>query len=157
MMLKVIIGAVGGTNGLHAVAGGSGLPEPSSYISIGWILVSLVAIVTGVNQVMKLKAGLLGERKATEVSPQPLEVRVLTDYVKKEECVGRHGETQRQLNAIEAAIAEIRAERKTEAGTLHEKINGVAREVTGLVAVTELQNQRLSQMDAKLDRIVERR
>ena len=47
-------------------------------------------------------------------------------------------------------------DRRADATALHEKVNGVAREVSELAAAAELQNQRLAQMDAKLDRMIER-
>jgi len=40
---------------------------------------------------------------------------------------------------------------------LHERITGVAREVSELTAASELHNQRLAAIDMKLDRLIERR
>jgi hypothetical protein len=101
------------------------------------------------NQLVKAKQALLGEKRQTLVSPQPLEIKEVSGYVTE-------GDYRNRLALLEKQIDEIRLDRKTDVGALHEKFNGVAREVAELGAAVELQNQRLAQIDAKLDRMIER-
>lgn len=101
------------------------------------------------NQMARARRTLFGEKEQTVVSPQPIEVKEVPGFVTESECHRRHAPLDKQLD-------ELRADRKANAAALHEKINGVAREVSELRAATELQHQRLAQMDAKLDRMIER-
>ena len=139
------------TNG---VAGG-GMPGPSEYAAIGWVMISLGALIVIVNGAFKLWANITGS--GSRISPVPLDVRLTHEFVKKEECMARHGESVNRAQALEAQIEELRQERKVDTEILHEKVNGVAREVSELKSTTNLQNQQLARMDAKLDRLVEKR
>lgn len=140
----------------NAVAAG-GFPAPESYSGVGWVLVSLVAIMVGVNAAFKLKANLFGSRQSAEISPQPLDVRVISELVKKEECLTRHNESILGLAQVKRDMDDLRRERKEDNNQLHEKINKVAIQVQGVERATDLQNQMLQNMDAKLSRLVERR
>jgi hypothetical protein len=101
------------------------------------------------NQLVKAKQALLGEKRQTALSPQPLEVKAVPGYVTE-------GDYHNRLALLEKQIDELRTDRKCDVAALHEKFNGVAREVSELGAAVELQNQRLAQIDAKLDRVIER-
>jgi hypothetical protein len=101
------------------------------------------------NQMARAKRTLFGEREQTVVAPQPLEVKEVSGFVTE-------GDYRNRLALVEKQLDEVRVDRKADATALHEKVNGVAREVSELAAATELQNQRLAQMDAKLDRMIER-
>lgn len=139
------------TNG---VAGG-GMPAPSEYAAIGWVIVSVTAIIVAVNAGFKLWANVTGS--GSRISPVPLDVRLTHEFVKKEECMARHGESVNRAEALEQRIEELRQERKEDTEVLHEKVNSVGREVSELKSTTNLQNQQLARMDAKLDRLVEKR
>jgi hypothetical protein len=86
----------------------------------------------------------------TEVLPSPLVVKGEDDFVHKVEFQKYMAEQGRQ-------ISELRSERRTDNNILHEKINSVDRKVAGLEAATDIQNQKLVSMDAKLDRLIERK
>ena len=101
------------------------------------------------NQMARAKRTLFAEKQQTVVSPQPLEVKEVSGFVTE-------GDYRNRLALVEKQLDELRVDRKADATALHEKVNGVAREVSELAAATELQNQRLAQMDAKLDRMIER-
>ncbi len=101
------------------------------------------------NQMAKAKRTVFGEKDQTVVSPQPIEVKEVSGFVTE-------GDYRNRLALVEKQIDELRVDRKADASALHEKVNGVAREVSELAAATELQHQRLAQMDAKLDRMIER-
>jgi hypothetical protein len=65
--------------------------------------------------------------------------------------------TRREVDAIDRRVMAAESRIGKESGDLHEKINKVAIAVGGLEASTDSQNQKLSHMDAKLDRLIERR
>lgn len=62
-----------------------------------------------------------------------------------------------ELDRVDRDVAKLSAQRANDVNTLHEKINGVDRKVAGLETSTELQNQKLTSMDLKLDRLIERK
>jgi hypothetical protein len=101
------------------------------------------------NQLARARANLMDKKSRSEISPDPLNIRTVPDVVREHTCLGRHA-------ALDKQLAELRADRKADVHALHERVNGVAREVGELTAATALQNQRLAQMDAKLDRMIER-
>jgi len=101
------------------------------------------------NQLAQARANLLEKKSRNEISPDPLNVRPISDAVTERVCLGRHVGLEKQMD-------EMRSDRKAEVTILHEKVNGVAREVSELAAATGLQTQRLAQIDAKLDRVIER-
>ena len=119
-------------------------------------MVILVAIIVGINAAFRLKDNLLGRKNRTEVTPQPLDVRLVAEFVKREECQTRHADAVKGIMSLENQMEELRVERKNDTNELHDKVNGVAREVSELKSTTALQNQHLARMDAKLDRLVER-
>lgn len=57
---------------------------------------------------------------------------------------------------LEERMKEVHAERREDIRTLHQEINDVGKKVAGLEKETEIQNQRMASMDAKLDRLIER-
>lgn len=136
------------TNGVVA-----GFADPHAAQSIGWALIIVVSIVTGVNQVMKL----VDRARGKELVQQPVTVREATIYVRKEECMARHNESEKRFTQVERQIDDLRLERKKDTGDLHNRVTDVAREVSALAAETGVQTQRLASMDAKLDRLIERR
>jgi len=101
------------------------------------------------NQLAQARAHLWEKKSRQEISPDPLNIRPVSDAVTERVCLGRYGGLEKQLD-------ELRLDLKAEANALHEKVNGVAREVSELAAAAGLQNQRLAQIDAKLDRVIER-
>jgi hypothetical protein len=62
-------------------------------------------------------------------------------------------ETRRQ---IEQRIDQLRQERSRDMESLNAQIVEIAKSVSGVETASDLQNQRLAQMDGKLDRLVER-
>jgi TolA-binding protein len=57
---------------------------------------------------------------------------------------------------LEHEVSGLRRERRTDVAELQQKINKVDREVGELRASIELNNQQLTRIDAKLDRVIER-
>jgi len=69
-------------------------------------------------------------------------------FAAKDEFAKHVEDTQRGFENVERR-------RREDSSLLHEKINKVDRDVAGLSRATELQNQFLSRIDAKLDRAIE--
>jgi hypothetical protein len=132
------------------------LPTPTGNELLIWCGCAAFVMMFA-NQAFGLKAKLFGEKKATEITPQPLDVRMISDFVRQQECRERHNESVRAAAITEKTIEALRLERKADMRELHVEVNAVAGDVSGLMASSELQGQQLARMDAKLDRIVERR
>ena len=58
---------------------------------------------------------------------------------------------------METQIEDLRRERKKDTDELHARITIISREVSALMAETDMQTQRLASIDSKLDRLIERR
>ena len=57
---------------------------------------------------------------------------------------------------VEQKLDASRAERREDMHSLHHEVNEVSKKVASLERETEMQNQRMASMDAKLDRLIER-
>lgn len=70
------------------------------------------------------------------------------------DSISENGE-QRRI-AIESKVEAARSEARKAAEKLDEKVNSVARDVSKLQNASESTNQKITLMDAKLDRLIER-
>jgi len=151
--------------GLMLAAAATGLPEPSSYTAIGWAVVILFCLVGGLRQVIGLwrdfQKGPTEKREVT-ISLTAVERPVFEEHVRDnrrehENLFAKVGGVERGTMAkLDKSFNELRAERALDMNTIHTKTNEIGREVSGLKASNELQNQQLARMDAKIDRILER-
>lgn len=64
-----------------------------------------------------------------------------------------HESLFRKIGGVERGL---RAEMKSDTEKLHEKVNAVGRDVSGLKTGQEIQTAHLSRVDSKLDRLLER-
>lgn len=135
----------------------AGLPAAGSAPAVGWLFMTLAAILVAINAAFTLKKNILPTKTSTEISPQPISVQLVEHYVRKEECVGRHNESSSKIGQLQSQMEVLRLERKEETGQLRAKVDRVSEDVNGLKVATDMQNQKLASMDAKLDRIVEKR
>lgn len=120
----------------------------------GIVVVSLAALAAGWNQIddfLKRRAGKDADRT---VGPQPFLVKGADEFVQKKDFelhvsanTQRHGQLFAQ---IEKAREEARQELKEATGDLHVKVNKVDREVGGIAASIELQNQQLARIETSL-------
>ena len=110
--------------------------------SINWDQVGILAGIT----CAAVAVATYFSRSRVIVSPDPLRVKAAEQFAHKHE-----------LERIERDVINLAADRKKDVGDLHEKINGVHLKVAGLERATDLQNQKLFGMDAKLDRLIERK
>lgn len=110
----------------------------------------------------------------SKVKPAPGDVRfeAVNKFATKDELRaltenndGVHKDIFHRMGGMERGITQriddklkiAHDERRQDMHTLHSEINDVGRKVAGLEKETELQNQRMASMDAKLDRLIERR
>jgi len=123
-----------------------------------WVIgaVAILQLVTLAMQVLRWN-----QAAKREVHPQPLEVKDATEFLPRRLFDDHAEQNQREHEHLFARLGGLdrglRAEMKQDTDGLHEKINSVGREVSEHSATLELQNQRLAQIDAKLDRLIERR
>jgi hypothetical protein len=119
--------------------------------SIAAWLACLAFVLLLFNEAAKARKTIFGADKAEPrtIAPQPLDVREVSGYVREKDCQKRHDALDQQIVCQAAA-------HRSDIGQLHEKINGVAREVSELTTAVEIQGQRLAAIDAKLDRVIER-
>ena len=124
----------------------------------GWVIgaVAILQLVTLGMQVLRWN-----QAAKREVHPQPLEIKDATEFLPRQLFDDHAEQNQREHEHLFARLGGLerglRAEMKQDTEGLHEKINSVGREVSEHSATLELQNQRLAQIDAKLDRLIERR
>jgi len=87
---------------------------------------------------------------------QKRDVRMVSDAVSKEDFDKHVEENSEASNSARQELVELRAERKADITALHIRINGIDTKVAAVEATTMLTNQRLVQMDGKIDRLMDR-
>jgi hypothetical protein len=131
---------------------------PTAPIIGAWVIGAMAVL-----QLVSLGMQVLRWNQAArrEVHPQPLEVKGATEFLPRRLFEDHAEQNQREHEHLFARLGGLdrglRAEMKQDTDGLHDKINSVGREVSEHSATLELQNQRLAQIDAKLDRLIERR
>ena len=128
---------------------------PNSLEIAAWIG-CLFFLVAGWNQVEKFLDRRSQRAAAREIQPQPLAVAKFDSAVTESLCHSRRREISSEMARLEHEVGSLRLERRAEVGELQHKINKVDREVGELRASIELNNQQLTRIDAKLDRVIER-
>lgn len=131
------------------------LPDPYHFSSIGWVCVVLVCIIIGVRQVV----GLTRELKD---KPSPGDVRheSAANYVAKTEFQTHVNQNTRDHENIFSKIGGVERGAKS---AVEQQVEVVRRDlmkcgndIAALQASTEMQNQSLARVEAKLDRLIER-
>ena len=128
---------------------------PASVEVAAWIG-CLFFLVAGWNQLERFLDRRAQRGAPREIQPQPLAIARVDSPVGESLCRTRHREVNNELLRLEQEIGGLRLERRAEVGELQQKINKVDREVGELRASIELNNQQLTRIDAKLDRVIER-
>ena len=129
---------------------------PSNPLELAAWIGCLFFLVAGWNQVEKFLDRRAHRGPAREIQPQPLAVAKFDQPVAESLCQSRRRELSSEMLRLEHEVASLRHERRAEVGELQLKINKVDREVGELRASIELNNQQLTRIDAKLDRVIER-
>lgn len=116
----------------------------------------IAAICVALNQIDDFVKRRSGRDQDRHIYPQPLEVKPATAFVSKHDFDAHTEYDKEQFEEIKDSIATLRQERKQDVGLLHKRMNGVSEQNAAQSAVQTLMNQRLVQMDGKLDRALER-
>ncbi len=129
--------------------------SPTSIEVAAWVG-CLFFLAAGWNQVERFLDRRAQRGAPREIQPQPLSIAKIDPPVGESLCRTRHKEVNSELLRLEHEMGGLRLERRAEVGELQQKINKVDREVGELRASIELNNQQLTRIDAKLDRVIER-
>ncbi len=116
----------------------------------------LFFLVAGWNQVERFLDRRAQRGAPREIQPQPLSVTKFDQPVTETLCQSRRREISNELLRLEHELSGLRRDRRADVSELQQKINKVDREVGELRASMELNNQQLTRIDAKLDRVIER-
>jgi TolA-binding protein len=127
----------------------------NSLETAGWIG-CLFFLVAGWNQVEKFFDRRMQRGEKREIQPQPLAVTRFDQPVTESLCQTRRREVTNEVVRLEHEMSGLRRDRRADVAELQQKISKVDREVGELRASIELNNQQLTRMDAKLDRVIER-
>ena len=131
-------------------------PIPSNSFELAAWVGCLFFLVAGWNQVEKFFDRRAHRGAACEIQPLPLPVAKFDQPVTESLCQSRRRELSSELLRLGHEVSGLRLERRAEVGELQLKINKVDREVGELRASIDLNNQQLTRIDAKLDRVIER-
>jgi uncharacterized protein YlxW (UPF0749 family) len=116
----------------------------------------LFLLVAGWNQVEKFLDRRTQRGSRQEDPSQAMAVKPVDQPVCETLCQTRRRELSNEVLRLEHEVSGLRRERRTDVAELQQKINKVDREVGELRASIELNNQQLTRIDAKLDRVIER-
>ena len=128
---------------------------PDAVHLAGW-LGCLFFLAAGINQVFKLVDRSRGH-------PPPEELKGGADVIAQRVVVleneSKEGMVRRRAmhEKIDGVEKRVRDDLKRDTELIHEKVNNIAREVSGLSAKTELQNQQLARIETSVHRLAERK
>src|SRR5512138_4000042 len=126
--------------------------SPASLEVAAWIG-CLFFLVAGWNQVERFFDRRTQRGAPREIQPQPLPVTKFEPPVTDAVCRSRYAELTQETARLDHELAALRQERRADVGELQQKLSKVDREVGELRACIELNNQQLTRIDAKLDRM----
>jgi polyhydroxyalkanoate synthesis regulator phasin len=152
------------------------MPDPAGYAAIGWIVVSLAALVAMLNQGLKLL-----DRLKDKPPPGELRAEVIEKFVHRHQCEATHhilsaeltkvfGElggvgrdaTQRAeeldrkwQEKLERQIDKLDGQRRDDVKALYDKVNKVDREVGETKSSVATVQTQLIRIDEKLDGIIQ--
>lgn len=113
----------------NALSGG-GLPDPGGYISVGWLVVALAAVLVIIRNALGLWRELLRppgpERREIQ---QPLEVKALQELAREKDCLARTEMLQRQLDQARAQREADEREGSLHRKAIYDKIESVRKEL----------------------------
>ncbi len=116
----------------------------------------LFFLVAGWNQVEKFFDRRTQRWEKREIKPQPLAVAKFDQPVTETLCQTRRREVTNEVVRLEQDLCGLRRDRRADVAEVQQKISKVDREVGELRACIEWNNQQLTRIDAKLDRVIER-
>ena len=88
--------------------------------------------------------------------PEKREVTMVDQYATKEELAVTEKVLSEKITHVETNVAQLRQEIRVDTIRLHERIDPIGIGVAEMKSTLELVNQRMVQIDTKLDREIER-
>ena len=133
-------------------------------MQIGLWVIAATAVLQAIGAGLSIARMLLNrsERRHITISPDVVarpdfEAHSLENKHEHENLFAKLGGMERGVNAhLNAELKSLRDERRADVHALHTELNEVAKKVSGLEATNGLQSQRLAEINAKLDRVIER-
>lgn len=116
----------------------------------------LFFLVAGWNQLERFLDRRTQRADKREIQPQPLAVAKFDQPVTESLCQTRRRELANEALRLEQEVGALRRDRRADVAEVQQKISKVDREVGELRASIEWNNQQLTRIDAKLDRVIER-
>lgn len=135
------------------------LPDPSSASSIGWLMACAAAAITSINQIDAFIKRRSGQPDAT-VGPQPFIVKPEETWISKEAFDAHVAEFRRTSENIFSKIGGVergfRSELDEKIGDVHDKVNGMAVDLSAVKREAEIHTQQLNIMSSDIKQILSR-
>src|SRR5437667_1752254 len=133
-------------------------------LQIGLWVIAATAVLQALGAALSIARFFINraEKRQVSISPEVVlrpdfDAHVAENRHEHENLFAKLGGMERGLNAhLNSELKSLRDERREDSRTLHQELNDVARKVSGLEATNTLQSQRLAEISAKLDRVIER-
>jgi len=133
-------------------------------MQIGLWVIAATAVLQALGAALSIAKFFINRAEKREVSISPevvlrpdFDAHVAENRHAHENLFAKIGGRERGINAhLNNELKSLREESREESRALREEVNDVARKVSGLEAANTLQNQRLAEINAKLDRVIER-
>ena len=132
-------------------------------VQIGLWVIAATAILQAVGAALSIARFFINRAEKREVSISPeavlrpdFDTHVAENRHEHENLFAKIGGLERGINAhLNNELKSLRADSHEDSRTLRQELNEVARKVSSLEATNTLQTQRLAEINAKLDRVIE--
>ena len=132
-------------------------------VQIGLWVIAATAILQAVGAALSIARFFVNRAEKREVSISPevvlrpdFDAHVAENRHEHENLFAKIGGLERGINAhLNSELKSLRADSHEDSRTLRQELNEVARKVSSLEATNTLQTQRLAEINAKLDRVIE--
>jgi len=133
-------------------------------LQIGLWVIAATAVLQALGAAMGIAKFFINraEKRQVMISPEVVgrpdfDAHVSENRHQHENLFSKLGGMERGINGyLNSELKTLREERREDTRALHQEVNDVAKKVSGLEAANALQNQRLAEINAKLDRVIER-
>lgn len=138
--------------------------NPIEALQIGLWIIGATAVLQAVAAAFSIIRAVVNRAERREMTlnaeavPRPdFDVQIAENKHEHENIHARLGGVERGITShLNGEIRALREERREDISALHGELNEVARKVSSLEATNTLQSQRLAEINAKLDRVIER-
>src|SRR5436305_1836725 len=133
-------------------------------LQIGLWVVAATAVLQALASGLSVAKFILNraERRQVTISPDVVarpdfDAHVSENRREHENLFSKLGGVERGFNShLNSELKTLREERREDSHALHHEVNEVAKKVSSLDASNSIQSQRLAEISAKLDRVIER-